>query len=957
MKPLLFLAASVMSINISFAQSQTVEELTLSNGLTVWLSHDSSEPKVYGTVAVRAGAKHSPNTGIAHYFEHIMFKGTDRIGTVDYTKEQPILAEIANQYTLLQQTNSVEERLEIQKKINQLNIEATQYAIPNDFNKLITKYGGTGLNAGTSYDYTVFFNTFSPEYLEHWCELNSERMISPVFRLFQSELETVYEEKNMYSDNMITEPMQQIFQRVAAPHPYQYPIIGSSESLKSPDLHAMEQFFRTYYRAGNMALILVGDFQREGLVELLERTFGKIAPGDAPIEDIPAARSFKGHERLDIKLPIPVLTGAAYIWQTVPNGHPDQIALLLLQSLLSNDGKTGLLDRLTIEGELMAAMPIATSLNDLGIFGFYAIPKILHSSKKAIAAVIKEINKIKQGDFTDKQFQEVKLIIERNYLQQVESVEKRSQLLSNLYTQGQTWTSFLQDIDRLRILPREEVVRVANQYLGGNFLEIRKKTGRYPKVHLQKPPYQPVAAPNQGAQSDFARHLDSLPISELPIRALDFNKDIERRSLSDNGLVNLFKTKNKENNLFTLDLVYFRQPQRHPRQEVLDYYLDLVGGGGWTNHQLNSELQALGASLTFESKNSFFIIRLTGFDHHFDESLQVVSRFLFDVNAESKQMKKLTQAKRMADSALKKDPSNLSIRLLELARYGENAPYKASLSKSDYKKLKAKDLVAELQQLLHTELDIHYTGSLDIDSIAPRVANAIHANEVTTKGEGFSYNQSIPSKESRILFAHDPSATQAFIRIYSPLGSLTEEQKAAIRLYSTYLGGGMSSLLFQEVREYRSLAYGVGGYADFPPASISGANTDYIVTLSTQADKVTQAIELVTELINREPNDTTRYDNAVQGLLSSARTYYPALRMRSRQIRSLERQGYDKDISLKIQEELQRLTQEKVIAAHNQVVQGKPVTITIVGNRKQVDLQTLRKHFPITEVKIADLID
>lgn len=762
----------------------------------------------------------------------------------------------------------------------------------------------------------------------------------------------------MYSDNMTTEPIQQIFKRIAAPHPYQYPIIGSTESLKSPDLHAMEQFFHTYYRAGNMALILVGDFKREGLEDLLERTFGKIAPGNAPIEEMPSAKPFKGHERLDVKLPIPFIGGAGYVWQTVPNGHPDQIALSLVQALLSNEGKTGLLNRLTIEGEIMEAMPIATSLNDLGIFGFFVIPKILHSTKKAVSLVMNEINKIKQGDFTDKQLQEVKLIIERGYLQQIESVEKRSKLLSNLYTQGETWASLSEDIERLRTLPREEVIRVANLYLNDNFLDIRKKTGRYPKDNLQKPPYQPVVAPNQGAQSDFAQHLDTLALSELPIRALDFNKDIERRTLSENGLVKLFKTENKENDLFTLDLVYYRQPQKHPRQEVLDYYLDLVGGGGWTNHQLNSELQALGASLTFESKSSFFLIRLTGFDDHFDESIAIVSRFLFDVQAEKKQMKKLVEAKSISDKALKKDPGSLSKRLIELVRYGEaNAPYKASLSKAELKKVKAEDLVAELQQLLRSELDIHYTGALDIDSIAPQVAKAVHASEVTTAGEGFSYNQSITREQPQIFFAHDPSATQAFIQIYLPLGSLTDEQKAAIRLYNTYLGGGMSSLLFQEVREYRSLAYGVGGYADFPPVSIARANTDYVISLSTQADKAAQAIELVAELIGREPSDTIRYHNSTQALLSSARTYYPTLRMRSRQIRSLERQGYSKDISLVVQEELQHLTQEQVIAAHSQLVKGKPITITIVGNRKQMNLQSLSKLFPITEVKIADLID
>lgn len=946
----------LMTYNISSAQI-SIEELTLSNGLTVWLSHDKSEPKVYGTVIVKAGAKHSPNTGIAHYFEHIMFKGTDKIGTTDYSKEKPILDEIASQYSLLTSAKSTEERSVIQKRINELNIEASQYAIPNDFNNLITRYGGSGLNAGTSYDYTTFFNTFTPEYLEHWCVLNSERLIHPVFRLFQSELETVYEEKNMYSDNMATEPTKRIFERVAAPHPYQYPIIGSTEALKNPDLKAMESFFDTYYRAGNMALILVGDFKREGLEDLLERTFGRVASGNAPQESLPQPKRFVGHERMDVKLPIPVVTGSAYIWQTVPNGHPDQIPLAIIQELLSNAGKTGLLDKLTIDGKVMVSGALNTSLNDLGVFGFYVAPKILHSNNLARRSALREIEKIKKGEFTDSQLKRVKLSVQQAYIQQIEEPEKRSKLLGNLYAQGENWTSLQKDLEHLKNITKVEVVRIANLYLTNNFLDIRKKTGKYPKEKLQKPPYEAVSAPNRGAVSELARHLESLSTPELCIRSLDFDKDVERRTLSENGFVRLFKNDNPLNDLFTLDLLYYRQPEKHPRQEQLDLYLDLVGGGGMSAHSLNSQLQDLGASITYESKKSFFLIRLTGFDNHFDESLDLLAKFLFDVNVEEKQMKKLREAKSISDKALKKDPAGLSRHLLELARYGDSAPFRASLSLKELKKTKASDLVSDFNTLLQSELDIHYTGTLHIDSIADKVAVALRANSINTKGEGYSYNPSIVPANTRVLFTHDSSATQAIIRIYIPLGILNDDDKAALRLYGAYLGGGMSSLLFQEVREYRSMAYGVSGTTDLPPASIKEASSDCVIFLSTQSDKVTDAINLVAELIQRAPDDSARYESAKQTILSNARTYYPSLRMRSRNITSMERQGYKKDIALLFQEEVERLNQKDIRQAHERCVKGKPLTITIVGNKNRINLDELKKKYTVVSVPVSDLLN
>ena len=181
-----------------------VKELRLKNGLTVWLNEDHSQPKVYGALVVKAGAKDCPNTGIAHYLEHMLFKGTQTIGTTDYQAEKVWLDSISMKYNELSQTKDEQQRLVIQRNISRLSQRAADYAIPNEYERLISKYGGSGLNASTSLDVTEYHNTFAPQFLEQWCELNSERMINPVFRLFQGELEAVYEEKNRAADNMIT---------------------------------------------------------------------------------------------------------------------------------------------------------------------------------------------------------------------------------------------------------------------------------------------------------------------------------------------------------------------------------------------------------------------------------------------------------------------------------------------------------------------------------------------------------------------------------------------------------------------------------------------------------------------------------------------------------------------------------------------------------------------------------
>ena len=241
MRRVAFVLVTVITSVAAYAQLE-VKELKLSNGMTVWLNEDHSQPKVFGAVVVKAGAKDCPNTGIAHYFEHIMFKGTDRIGTTDYAAEKPWLDSISAQYDLLSQTKDEAIRTRIQKHINELSIKAADYVIPNEYSRLISKYGGSSLNAGTGQDLTYYHNSFLPQFMEQWCWLNSERLMTPVFRGFQGELENVYEEKNRAADDM-GDVQDKIFKAVFKTQPYAYPVLGSTENLKNPRLSDMAAFF------------------------------------------------------------------------------------------------------------------------------------------------------------------------------------------------------------------------------------------------------------------------------------------------------------------------------------------------------------------------------------------------------------------------------------------------------------------------------------------------------------------------------------------------------------------------------------------------------------------------------------------------------------------------------------------------------------------------------------------
>lgn len=928
------------------------EELKLSNGLTVWLSQDHSQPKVYGSVIVHIGAKDSPDTGIAHYFEHIMFKGTDKIGTVDYTRERPILDKISEKYAELKRTSDPSVREKIQVEINRLSIEAAEYAVPNDFNNLISKYGGTELNAGTSYDYTIYYNAFMPEYLEHWCMLNSERLLSPVFRLFQSELETVYEEKNMYSDQPATGVQQALFKRLTAPHPYQYPIIGSTEALKSPDLHEMKDFFDKYYTAGNMGLILTGDFEREGLEELLERTFGRLKAGRAQRPAVQLPPPIRGVESMDVLLPIPFVRGSGFVWRSVCLSDSRLIHMQVIQGLLSNDGKTGLLDSLILQRKLQTVQALPFALNDIGFFVILILPQMpFQTNKMAQRLVLKAIERIRKGDIPSDLFEQVKLSLHRQLLQQLESPQKRQELLQNVMTQGNTIGYLEKDLETLQSMTIADIREIAQEFLGGDRLVVTKKTGRYPTDKIQKPPFAPIRAPHTHAKSPFAEELERVNVRRSEIKIQDPSAADLYSTLDGNRLVKYFHTDNTYNSLFSLELIFFRGSYDYPRTEVLEGYMDLIGTQSMNAQAFNTALQVIGATITYTATRNYYMVSLQGYDKHFEEAVSLLAQVLTEPDRDKGVLRQLVQLKKTNDSTLKSSSHDIAARFSDYIRYGERAEYRRALTRSQMKKLTPRDMVEELQAVLSSEVDIHYCGTLSSERVQSVLEQRLPLEHVSEPFGGYTFLRSEPIHTPRIYTAHQPHSTQSVIRAYIQLGELSAEEESVAALFGTYFGSGMGSVLFQEVREYRSLAYSVSAQMVIPHRNSSERMADMTFSMSTQADKTEEALHLLEELIQHPPFDIQRLTAAAESTKSVAYSQYPNMRMRSRRLSSMIRQGLSEDYALELLRAAEGVTLERLREFHAKYIAGKPIAYMIVGDSGRMGLTT-----PTTDVSIDEIL-
>jgi len=932
-----------------------VKEYRLENGLTVWLNEDHSQPKVFGAVVVKAGAKDCPDTGIAHYFEHMMFKGTDRIGTLDYESEKVLLDSIAMKYDELAMTEDTAARARLQKEINELSIRSSEYVIPNEFNRLINRFGGSGLNAATSYDATIYFNTFSPQYMVQWAEINSERLINPVFRLFQSELETVYEEKNMYGDFIGGQVMDTLMARYFGPHPYAYPIIGSTKNLKNPRLTEMHKFFEDYYVASNMALILSGDFDAQQVMPILEKAFSRIRSGNAPKQEKVMLPPFNGRETMKVKFPIPFIKAMGLGFRGVSANHEDQVALNIAVNLLNNANGTGYLDKLMVEHKLMGALAINESMNEAGILAVAIMPKLLiQSYSSAEKMVWDEINRVKNGDFSDEMFNSLKLEQKRQYASSLENIDSRATVMMNLFSQGKSWNDYLNEVARIESITKEDVVRVAQKYFSNNYLCVTKSTGKYPKDNLPKPAFSPVVPRNADASSSYAKQLEKIPEQQVAPRIIDFEKDVKTSKLTP--LVTLYTTPNPLNDIFTLNISYGIGALEQPELMQLTNYLQLLGTESLSFEQFRSRLQSIGSTLAFDVTPDAFVMKVTGFDNHIDETMELVGDFIRHAKADDKKLRQIVDDAKVSEKAFFKSGDNVASALLEQVKYGDQSRYLRKLSLSQIKKLKGKDMLAIYDKVRSVQCDLHYCGTLPVEKVIGTIRQHLPLERTTIASNSPYYRELKQYDRPTVFFIDMPDMAQSIVYGYVKGDPVDDKaSRHASRLFSVYFGGDMSSLMFQEIREFRSFAYRTSGRYQLPNHAHKGTAGSFTAMLSTQSDKTLDALGVLDSLIREMPLKPERVEAVKQTLVNRINNDYPPFRNLSEKVASARMEGFDRDPAEEFLRDIATMDMQDISRCYREQISGRPVVYVIAGNRKHIDMKKLAEYGTIIKVKKKDI--
>ena len=953
MRRVAFVLVTVITSVAAYAQLE-VKELKLSNGMTVWLNEDHSQPKVFGAVVVKAGAKDCPNTGIAHYFEHIMFKGTDRIGTTDYAAEKPWLDSISAQYDLLSQTKDETTRTRIQKHINELSIKAADYVIPNEYSRLISKYGGSSLNAGTGQDLTYYHNSFLPQFMEQWCWLNSERLMTPVFRGFQGELENVYEEKNRAADDM-GDVQDKIFKAVFKTQPYAYPVLGSTENLKNPRLSDMAAFFKKYYVASNMGLILCGDIRPDAaLVTLLEKTFGRVQTGPVPERRKSSMPAIEAGDRQQIKLPIPLIGAEALVFKAPTEYEADANALDLANMLLYN-GKAGLLDSLTNEHKVLVSAAMTAGLDDAAGSAIIVIPNLFGKMKKAEGRVLEQVQQVMDGNFSEEQVEILKQQMLMDAQRELETISSRSQRMVMTFSKGRSWQDVLDKIEGIRRLTKADVVAAARKYYSGNYITLSKKYGTPKKETLKQPGYKPVSPKNLDAKSAFALQLEQIPVKDMAVRTVDFGQDIVIKPL--NNHVTLYYKDNPVNDVFTFTLRYKDGELHTPALSVLGSCLSQLGTDSLNRQQLGQAWQRIGATMEVVPGDVAFSINLTGPDKQLVPALRLLAHFLRSAKGDQKALKDAKDEDRIDRKSFGKQKDDVLRPAIHRIAYGERSSYLKQLSRKEVKALKNEDLMALFRELQQYDCELFYCGRQPIEYVAAQAQQALPLSQCT-KPQADTFRPFLQYDEPVVYFYHVPKSRQNYIVSYDAIGALpTQEERVKFKLWDEYFGGGMSSVLFQNVREFRSLAYATGGSAFTTSlAQHSDASQGYVTVTGTQADKTLEALSTVDSLLRQLPMKENNLEAARQSVLNDIQNNYPTFRTLGKYVANQLRDGYVSDPNTGIVRGIPSVTSQDIMQFHQKHVTSNKNRIWIViGDRKLTDMKALARYGKVVELRKEDV--
>ena len=925
---------------------------TLENGLKVYLSQNKTEPKIQTFIPVRAGSVYDPsdNTGLAHYLEHMVFKGTDKIATQDWEAEKVLLDSISILYEAQKAESDVEKKKEIYLQIDKVSLEASKLSVANEYDIMVSSLGAEGTNAWTWHEETVYTNKIPSNGLDKWLHVESERFSKLVLRLFHTELEAVYEEFNRGQDSDYRRSASALNEALFPKHPYgQQTTIGTSEHLKNPSMIAINNYFETYYVPNNMAVILVGDIEFDETIKKVNGAFGSFEYKEVKHPERPIEEPITAIVEKEVFGPENERVSIAFRSNGI--GSEDEIKLQLIDMILNNS-TAGLIDLNLNQKQLVQnAGSYAQFLNDYGMHQFYGNPKSGQTLEEVKDLILGQIEEVKKGNFDEWL---IKAVINDLKLSQIRGLENASDVANayvNAFVHFQDWKSRINVFDKMNKVSKQELVDFANSFYKDNYVAVYKRQGETKDlVKVENPSITPIEL-NRDKKSEFVRNFEQMTSPDLKPDFVDYSTAIKNDKL-ENG-IELAYVPNETNDLAELNIIYDMGNDNIKKLGLAVGYLEYLGTSETSAEDLSKEFYKIGINYGVRAGSNRTTIYLSGLRENLDKGLALLEDLMSNAvsNQDTYDKYVLQIAKGRQD--LKSNKSQILWNgLYSYGQYGEDSRLRDIYTIEELKQMDPNELIEVIKDLKDYKHRVFYYGK-DIEQ-AKSALNVHH--KIGSELKEYPPKKEYKYKETgdNVYFV-DYDMVQAEMLFLAKGDTFDPKKLAASGLFNTYFGSGLSSIVFQEIRESKSLAY--SAFSSYSNASKEGDPNYTYAYVGTQANKLNQAVDAMMDLMNNMPEAVDNFESAKKSTLKKM----AANRVNKSNIfwsyERLKRRGMTENNMEQIYNEIQNMTMEDLSTFFKENIQGGEYEVLVVGNKKDVDVKALERLGKVQELDVDYLFN
>jgi len=829
---------------------------TLKNGLKVFLCPDTTRPEIAGIITVKAGSAMDPDdaTGLAHYLEHMLFKGTRQLGTVNYEAEKKYLEKIRELFEWHRKTTDPAEKKKIYRRIDSLSYLASRYAIPNEYDHLLKAMGAKEYNAFTSEDQTTYYTVFPSNQLRRWVLLESERFCDPVFRIFHTELEAVYEEKNITLSSDNDKLWYAALKGVFTPLPYsRKTTIGEIDHLKNPSIVEIEKYFKNYYVANNMGIILCGNFHPDTAITLIDKFFSRLPSGNIPVipsvEPAPLEKPYKkitvrGKDRETIFL----------CWRIPPSCSSDHWKLKILTRLLQNS-YSGLLDK-EIEKTGMGSGIECTfySLREGAFAGIFVNPESV--SADSLNSYIRTlIHTFCLEKISESILRSTIINQKKKFLLEYENALNKGFLLADLFGKDISWQRYLDDFRYLDSIKPEDIQKLAQEiFLNKPYVFIHKiQAPDTVTVSIEKPEITPIYS-GQQPHSTLYKKILSIPVTSIQPMFYQEGKHYFRSQIHTG--IRFLSTAHTSHKLIHLKLVYPNTVIPDSVHDWLSFALLHTSSPSSSSRQWNAWLYENGIECIPSVRGNEFCIEFMCLQEQKDSLLKYID-FLMNKAEIAQEDLSVVQKKYTSWYS----DSSIATLLHFMDRYTcrQAGIYSGRVMSPEIaSKLAPLEIRKNFFSKLSSPQRVFYAGALRDTGIFIRYFRENYRTVNSVKPSALT-----KMRRDTVLVFVTPNP-QTLINIYYPISNVNNLHLPFIK----FLERTINLFLYQKIREEKALAYDVHCVFE----KFIHPNQPYVLGhlfLGTQSDKTSDALSSLQFHLKNFPFSEQEFIKAKKSLLET----------------------------------------------------------------------------------------